>query len=465
MNSLATRLFAAFLAIILLVIAIVSLALILLLRSNPLVQRAGLSRLHALAQTAAEQGLPPGGLGGSAAAAWVSELAASTNTRVLLTNAAGQVLADSGDGQAPALNFLRFRSARRDPAYPDTLIGQLRDRRWQQWLYVARPLGGQRLLVLAVPPERWAVLGFFRENLLWPLFQSAAFAIGVAALLAVVITRSVARPLQQMAAVAQGVAHGRYEQAARVSGPDEVRALGAAINSMASQVQANQQAQRDFLANVSHELKTPLTSIQGFAQALLEGAVTTPDGTHRAATIIHTEAERLGRMVASLLDLARLNPRLRENAWSMLDLPALLAAQVEKFGLRAAAADITLTAALPPTLPAVMGDADRLAQVFGNLLDNALTHTPAGGRVTLSAAPASATVEVTVTDTGSGIPAGDLNRIFERFYQVDKSRVHGGGVGLGLAITKEIVEAHGGTVRAESEPGQGARLVVVLPTA
>jgi signal transduction histidine kinase len=214
-----------------------------------------------------------------------------------------------------------------------------------------------------------------------------------------------------------------------MSGPDEVRALGEALNSMAVQVQSNQQAQRDFLANVSHELKTPLTSIQGFAQALLDGAVTTPEGVQRSANIIYTEADRLRRMVEGLLDLVRLNPSLRQLNRTALDLRGMLSAQVEKFSLRAQAQHVVLHADLPPTLPAVVGDADRLAQVFGNLLDNALKHTSAGGRVSVSAAAVPDGVEIAVTDTGSGIPASDLGRIFERFYQVDKARARGPGSG------------------------------------
>jgi signal transduction histidine kinase len=465
MNSLATRLFAAFVAVILLVIVIISFALMVLLRHNPLVQRQGLNRLQTVSTAVAEQAGPAAGLSAREAAALAGEIAAAHHVRVLLVTKTGTVLADSA---AVPINFqAAFRAARRDPAYPETLVGEVRDRRLQLWLFVARPAGGQRLLVVASPPERFAVLAFFRENLLWPLLEAGAIALVAAALLSILITRTVAQPLQRMAGVAQGIAHGRFEQAAPVAGPDEVRALGQAINSMAAQVQANQQAQRDFLANVSHELKTPLTSIQGFAQAVLDGAVTTPEGVQRSAQIIYTESDRLRRMVEGLLDLARLNPSLRALNRRPLDLRELLAAQVEKFGLRAREGGVALRADLPLALPAMVGDADRLAQVIGNLLDNALKHTPAGGAVTISAAAVPGGVEVAVADTGSGIAAADLPRIFERFYQVEKSRARapGSGVGLGLAISQEIVEAHGGVLRVQSQVGHGSRFTVTLPVA
>jgi signal transduction histidine kinase len=148
-----------------------------------------------------------------------------------------------------------------------------------------------------------------------------------------------------------------------------------------------------------------------------------------------------------------------------IDLPALLGAVAEKFNLRATEAQVALSLEMPDGLPVINGDADRLAQVFTNLVDNALKHTPAGGRVTVSAAANPAGVEITVTDTGAGIPAADLGRIFERFYQVDKSRARPGGVGLGLAISREIVQAHQGTINVESVVGLGSRFRVTLPRA
>jgi signal transduction histidine kinase len=239
---------------------------------------------------------------------------------------------------------------------------------------------------------------------------------------------------------------------------------------MKQQVQTTQQGQRDFLANVSHELKTPLTSIQGFAQAMLDGAAATPEAIQRSATIIFTESDRMRRLVDGLLDLARLDSGLRALNRTTIDLRGLLANVCDRLSLRAKDKGVTLRLDLPPTLPTVHADADRLAQVFGNLLDNALKLTPAGGTVTVSATtpamPAGATprwVEASVSDTGPGIPADDLSRIFQRFYQVDKSRARRSGAGLGLTITKEIVEAHGGTVRAESVVGLGSRFIVRLP--
>jgi two-component system OmpR family sensor kinase len=463
MNSLRFRLFAAFLFIILIVTLVTGFALILLLRNTPLVERQTLTRLNEAARAALRSSPPLSDQPPEAAAQYVKQLADTFEVRVLIVEQDGSLLADSSPTPAPLT--LNFRTAREDPAAPGSRNGRGRDAARRIWLYVARPIGQKQLLVFALEQDRFPALTFFFENLFPPLAEAGAVAACLAIVLAVLIARSIALPLQKMAVVAQGIARGDYAQTAPVSGPDEVRDLGQSLNQMAFQVQVTQQAQRDFLANVSHELKTPLTSIQGFAQALLDGAADSPQAIQRSANIIYTEADRLRRLVEGLLDLARLDAGLRALTRAPFDLRLVLATVVEKFSLRAKEKGITLRGDLPPALPAMVGDADRLAQVFTNLLDNALKHTPAGGSVTLSAASIPGGVEVTVKDTGPGIPPQDLQRIFERFYQVDKSRARPSGVGLGLTITKEIVEAHNGNIRVESTPGVGTQFIVRLPPA
>lgn len=463
MNSLRLRLFAAFLLIILLVTLVTGLALILLLRNTPLVERQTLIRLNEAARAAFQQTPPPNDPSPDAAARYVQEIGSTFEVRVLMAAPDGRVIADSSPA-APPLS-LNFRNAREDAAVPGARNGRARDANLQPWLYVARPAGPSRILVIASEQPRFAALAFFSENLLLPLLEAGAIAALLSLALAMFIARSIALPLQKMAEVAQGIARGDYAQTAPVSGPDEVRALGQSLNQMTTQVQATQQAHRDFLANVSHELKTPLTSIQGFAQAMLDGAADSPQAIQRSANIIYTEADRLRRLVEGLLDLARLDAGLRALSRAPLDLRLVLATTVEKFNLRATEKGVTLRGELPPTLPAMVGDADRLAQVFTNLLDNALKHTPVGGSVTLAAAAVPGGVEITVKDTGPGIPPEDLQRIFERFYQVDKSRARPSGAGLGLTITKEIVEAHNGSIRVESVVGLGTKFIVRLPPA
>ena len=256
-----------------------------------------------------------------------------------------------------------------------------------------------------------------------------------------------------------------------LEGPAEVKELGKAFNEMVHRVQASQQSQRDFVANVSHELKTPLTSIQGFAQAILDGAVPNEQSLHQAAQVIYDESSRMHRMVVELLDLARLDSGIAEIERLPVNLNTLLQAIYEKFQPIAQQAQVTLRLHLG-VLPEIQGDGDRLAQVFTNLVDNAIKFTPPGGTVTLSSQVTDDCVYLSVEDGGPGIPAGERERIFERFYQTDKSRRgdRTRGVGLGLAIAREIIQAHGGAISigepaASKSSAYGSVFVVKIPLA
>ncbi len=246
-----------------------------------------------------------------------------------------------------------------------------------------------------------------------------------------------------------------------IAGPPEVRAVAEAFNDMSAQVQAANQAQQDFLANVSHDLKTPLTSIQGYSQAIIDGAA--PDPVV-AAKIIHEEAGRLNRMVVELTDLARLQAGRLSMRWSPVEIGQLTAAIAERLKIMARDKQIALQVDTHP-MPEITGDGDRLAQVLTNLISNAIKYTPAGGHIWVSTRTANGGVQVIVRDDGVGIPADELPRVFERFYQVDKARGPQRGTGLGLAIAAEIVQAHGGKLTAASDgENRGSTFVLWLPS-
>lgn len=313
---------------------------------------------------------------------------------------------------------------------------------------------------LAPPRTPASVIAEFRESLLRPLCQAALVGLVMALLLAVVISRNVANSLAALSEAAGKVAEGNYQWRVSEAGPPEVRAVAGAFNAMSGQVHAAQQAQQDFVANVSHDLKTPLTSIQGYSQAIMDGAANDPAD---AARIIHEEAARLNRMVVELTDLARLEAGQLSMQMLPLDIAALVAAIGERMNIVAQRKNVTLHIEAAP-VPAVMGDGDRLAQVLTNLAGNALNYTPAGGNIWLKTRAAESGIEIVVEDTGAGIPADDLPRIFERFYQVDKARGPKRGTGLGLAITREIVLAHGGRISASSAgKGRGSTFTLWLP--
>jgi two-component system sensor histidine kinase ResE len=249
------------------------------------------------------------------------------------------------------------------------------------------------------------------------------------------------------------------------NGPHEVRDLMRAFNSMVERVQSSRKSQRDFVANVSHELKTPLTSIQGFAQALMDGTAATQADQHMAAEVIYNEAGRMHRLALDLLDLARLDAGTADLKMSPVNIISLLNSVVDKFKPLAAMAGVNLKLFLPGDLPELMGDGDRLAQVFTNLVDNALKFTPRNGTIRVRARRDRAEVHVSVSDTGRGIRSEAIPHIFDRFYQANELRENGEkrGAGLGLAIVHEIVVAHGGRISVRSALGRGTGFVVHLP--
>jgi two-component system phosphate regulon sensor histidine kinase PhoR len=221
---------------------------------------------------------------------------------------------------------------------------------------------------------------------------------------------------------------------------------------------------RDFISNVSHELRTPLASLKALTETLQEGALDDPPAARRFLGRIETEVDTLTQMAAELLELTRI-----ESGQVPLDLKAvspsgLLHSAADRMKMQAERAGLALRVECPPGLPQVLADAPRLEQVLINLLHNAIKFTPPGGEVLLLAETGEGVVRFAVRDTGAGIPADDLPRIFERFYKSDRAR-SGGGTGLGLSIARHLVEAHGGNIRADSMEGRGSTFTFTIPAA
>ncbi|MBI3302958.1 MAG: PAS domain-containing protein [Deltaproteobacteria bacterium] len=247
-----------------------------------------------------------------------------------------------------------------------------------------------------------------------------------------------------------------------------------------TQLKRLESVRADFVANVSHELRTPLTAIKGYAETLLNGAVTDPDLARRFLTIIDRHSERLSRLIDDLLTLSNLELGTAELRHEEIALAELINEGFEVVKDKAERGGVTLARECPAELPPIMGDGDRLHQVLVNLIDNAIKYTPAGGTVTVTARIVRSSelgvrsrekcenekewVEVAVTDTGCGIPESEIPRLTQRFYRVDKARSRElGGTGLGLAIVKHIVQAHGGFLRIESQVNQGTTVRIFLP--
>ena len=327
---------------------------------------------------------------------------------------------------------------------------------------VPRPLPPPSLQPLVAVPEEQITSAW--RDLIPQLAIAGGIALLAAAAAALLLSRSVTRRLATVTAAAQEMAQGNYDQQLDPSGEDEIGRLGQAFNVMASQVGHSHQLMRDLLANVSHELKTPLTSIQGFSQALEEGTISKPEEYKEAGRIINQEALRMRRLVDDLIELSRLESGQAEVQRRPVDLDALLQACAKRFErqVRESGAELRLDL---DDVPSVSGDERRLEQVFTNLLDNAVRHAPASGRITVRAEARNGAAIVTVHNTGSYIPSEDLERVFERFYQQTKhrSRSAGGSAGLGLTIAKEVVLAHSGTIEATSDRSEGTSFIVTIP--
>lgn len=295
------------------------------------------------------------------------------------------------------------------------------------------------------------------------LLLGGSLAIVIALLLTFVLSRRITSPIGVLAKAARRLGRGDLSQRVQLQGEGEVAALAQAFNSMAADLEHAEQLRRNLVADVAHELRTPLSNIQGYLEAIRDRVIK-PD----AATIrsLNEEAALLSRLVDELQELSLAEAGELKLVYQAEDITKLVKQAVTPWQPQLAAKEISLSLDLPDNLPLVNIDWQRVNQVLHNLLENAVAYTHKGGTINVAATTQGDWVEVCVSDTGEGIPAEDLPNIFERFYRVDKSRARvTGGSGLGLTIAKRLVEAHGGTITVQSKLGKGSRFSFTLPIA
>ncbi len=290
---------------------------------------------------------------------------------------------------------------------------------------------------------------------------SALAAVVLALALGIVVSRWLAAPLVRLTRAATAIAAGDLQQQVAVGGSEELGELGLAFNKMANNLAHAETLRRNMVADVAHELRTPLTVIQGNLQAILDGVY--PLDAEQVASL-YDETRLLTRLVDDLRDLALADAGQLSLERQPVDLVDLARTAVTNFAADAGAGEIDLRLHAEDDGPIVEGDADRLAQVLRNLIGNALRHTPPRGAVTVTVSCAGQQAVLAVADTGAGIDPEDLPHVFDLFDRGDKSRSRrGGGAGLGLAIARQLVLAHGGELRVESRAGQGSTFTVILP--
>ncbi len=316
-----------------------------------------------------------------------------------------------------------------------------------------------------------AYLMFFSSHDLALLSLLLVFSLGMAIFFALAISDSFHDTMREVLRVVRQMGAGQLNARMRVRSRDEMEELAAAFNSMAEKLEATfakqqelEQARRYLVAAVSHDLRTPLASMRAMVESINDGGVTDPETTRRYLRTLQTEVEYLSRLIDDLFEMAQIDSGLISMHIERASLQDLISDTIETLSSEAKKRRLTLQGSVDEALPPVLMDAKRIQRVLYNLLQNAMRHTPADGTIYIRAEATGDEVRVAVADTGEGIPAEELPKLFERFHRGDKARSRtGGGSGLGLSIAKGIVEGHGGRIWAESAPGRGAVFTFTLP--
>jgi len=283
----------------------------------------------------------------------------------------------------------------------------------------------------------------------------------VAAVLTLLLSRRILSPVESLAHAARGLSRGDFTQRVDVRSKDEFGELAKTFNSMAQDLERTEQLRRNLVADVAHELRTPLSNIQGHLEAIRDGLLPAEPATFDS---IYEEVLLLARLVEDLQELTLADAGQITLLCQSVDVAEIVRRAVTAAQPPAEARGLTIEANLPDQQAIAEVDPERIGQVLRNLLSNAITHTSEGGRITVDLKDENDELHVGVADTGTGIPPEDVPYVFERFYRVDRSRVRAtGGAGLGLTIAKRLVEAHGGTISVESEMGKGSRFTFTLP--
>ena len=328
--------------------------------------------------------------------------------------------------------------------------------------------GMQGMMGMMMMPNGMDMFSSFRSGVNEALLMSAGSALFAAIAVSIFMSRKVVAPLHAITQASLRIADGQFDQ--RVDAPDgdpknldELAQLAQVFNQMAEQLEHTEQMRIQLLGDVSHELRTPLTAIKGSMEALIDGVLPAEKETFEQ---IEQEADRLHRLVNDLQELSRVEAGAFQLDRQPIEIETLVQAAIQRIAGQFQQKQIALTASLPPNIPVIQGDPDRLLQVLINLLSNACQHTPAGGQVYVQIVLQNSELVVSIRDSGAGIAPEHIPHLFTRFYRVDKSRSRqsGGGSGIGLTIVKYLVEAHGGKIWAESEGvGKGSTFAFTLP--
>lgn len=311
------------------------------------------------------------------------------------------------------------------------------------------------------PPDSSTLTIFLSSKINRFLIWGALFAVALALLVTFFLSRRILSPVRTLINTAKKLGEGDFNQRVNIKDKGEIGELAQTFNSMASDLQRGEKLRRNMVADVAHELRTPLSNVSGYLEAIRDDVIKPEPAV---ITSLSEEVDLLARLVNDLQDLAISDAGELKLERQPEDLSQLISQSLKAIQAKVLEKGLTTSIDIPSELPLVEIDYHRISQVFRNLLNNAILHTPGGGNINISARQKENMIFVSVTDTGEGIPAEELPNLFERFYRIDKSRSRtGGGNGLGLTIVKRLVEAHGGKVGVQSEVGRGSVFSFSIP--
>lgn len=461
-KTLRSRLWLGYLFLIVLVLGAFLLGLVYILNGSTVLYRQVVARLEITQQSLLQTK-------GASSAAFLdriktvlSEIPMDGSVRVIVISNLGETLYDNQPDEGGILRWERVATYKRVAAQGTS--GLTRDSLKRVWIYVAARLPeSQNYLITASLRQNLTMKFMFSDPMTRLVLRVVVGAIFVSFLLTLLMDRWIALPIRKMAHQAALISSEKGTQLP-VEGVKEVKDLALALNQMSRQVQESQQSQRDFISDVSHELKTPLTSIQGFSTAILDGTASTPDEIQHSVEIISVESQRMLGMVNELLTLARIEGRVEVFKRQPTDLKTLLFDVIEKLTISAKQSQVKINSEIPD-FPMIDLDPERITRVFLNLVENAIKFSKSGGVVNISGETTGDQIQVHIKDEGKGIPVEELPKIFNRFYQVDRSRKGGSGKssGLGLTIAREIIRSHHGDIVVVSTIGNGTTFTVNLP--
>jgi signal transduction histidine kinase len=383
--------------------------------------------------------------------------------RIILTNKEGIVVADS-DAKLLGSSFSDspVKKITQDIAIPDSSqpmgISPLTSGQTQVTFSSA---GDLHTIHAGLPGINIAALQITYQSIGRFFIRGGLVAIGIAVILTFLLSRRILSPVRALTKAARKFGKGDFSQRVGYDGKGEMGELSRSFNSMAENLEKNEQLRRNMVADVAHELRTPISNLRGYLEAISDGVLSPNEVTIRS---LNEEAVSLTRLVSDLQELSLSDAGKMKMDIQPEDITHIIKDTAKAFQPKADAKGLLVLADPGNELPLVDIDAQRVRQVLNNLLNNAIAHTGKDGSVSITARPDGEKLYISVADTGEGIPAQDLPMIFERFYRVDKSRTRAtGGTGLGLTIAKRIVEAHGGTITAASEQGKGSTFTFSLP--